>query len=452
MEPRIQYAKTEDGVNIACYAIGRGPAILRMPNIPWSHFQLQWRMVPEQRAMAEATARTFTFVEYDSRGTGSSTREVTDFTLEAHVKDLEAVVAQLGLANFTLMGQINSGPVAISYALRNPQQLSHLILLNSYARNRDVSATPESKSFQALIEQDWTIYSETIAQFMTGWAGEAGRYLAGFFRESVSQEVAVASYKEFEKVDVSSMLSQIQTPTLVIHQGTIWPPVESSRSLAANIPDARLVITDDLQEGVIAVGEFLGVDAATVEEGARGPERERSPATLEAPTVQTILFTDMESSTALTQSLGDAKAQELVRAHNEIVRGALTTHGGSEVKHTGDGIMASFASASSALGCAVAIQRAVAARAAEQPEFPLGLRVGLNAGEPVVEERDIFGASVQLARRICDHAEPGQILASNVVRELAMGKGFLFGDVGETELRGFEDPVKLWEVRWREQV
>ncbi len=164
----------------------------------------------------------------------------------------------------------------------------------------------------------------------------------------------------------------------------------------------------------------------------------------------TILFTDMESSTALTQSLGDAKAQELVRAHNTIVREALSAHAGTEIKHTGDGIMASFAGASSALGCAVAIQRAVAARAAEQPDIPLGLRVGVNAGEPVVEEQDLFGASVQLAKRICDHAEPGQILASNVVRELAMGKGFLFGDIGEVVPKGFEEPVRLYEVRWHE--
>ena len=158
----------------------------------------------------------------------------------------------------------------------------------------------------------------------------------------------------------------------------------------------------------------------------------------------------MESSTALTQSLGDAKAQELVRAHNTIVREALSAHDGTEIKHTGDGIMASFGGASSALGCAVAIQRAVAARAAEQPDIPLGLRVGLNAGEPVVEEQDLFGASVQLARRICDHAEPGQVLASNVVRELAMGKGFLFSDIGEVVPKGFDEAVRLYEVRWRE--
>jgi adenylate cyclase len=82
--------------------------------------------------------------------------------------------------------------------------------------------------------------------------------------------------------------------------------------------------------------------------------------------------------------------------------------------------------------------------------MPFRVRIGLNAGEPVAEEQDLFGTAVQLARRICDRAEPDQILVSNVVRELAAGKGFLFSDHGDVELRGFEDPVRLYEVRWRD--
>ena len=163
----------------------------------------------------------------------------------------------------------------------------------------------------------------------------------------------------------------------------------------------------------------------------------------------TILFTDMESSTALRQRLGDAQAQEVVHTHDAIVREALGAHGGSEIKHTGDGIMASFPSASSGLECAVAIQRGVAAYVEEHPDPPLAVYIGLNAGEPIAEEEDLFGTSVDLARRICDRAEPSVILVSNVVRELAAGKGFLFSDLGGTVLRGFEDPVRLYEVRWR---
>ena len=165
----------------------------------------------------------------------------------------------------------------------------------------------------------------------------------------------------------------------------------------------------------------------------------------------TILFTDMEGSTALRQRLGDARAQELVHTHDAIVREALMAHGGSEIKHTGDGIMASLSSASRGLECAVAIQRAVAAHVEEHPEAPLAVYIGLNAGEPIAEEQDLFGTAVDLAKRICDHAEPGEILASDVVRQLVAGKGFLFSDRGGVVLRGFEDPVRMYEVRWRDE-
>ncbi len=164
--------------------------------------------------------------------------------------------------------------------------------------------------------------------------------------------------------------------------------------------------------------------------------------------VHTILFTDMASSTTLGDQLGDAAAQDIRRAHDTIVRGALSSHAGKEIKHTGDGIMASFTTASAALQSAIAIQQGVAAHVEQNPDSPLAVYIGLNAGEPIAEDRDLFGTSVDLAARICAHADAGQIVASDVVRQLAAGKQFLFADLGETALRGFEDPVKLWEVRW----
>ncbi len=162
----------------------------------------------------------------------------------------------------------------------------------------------------------------------------------------------------------------------------------------------------------------------------------------------TILFTDIEGSTALTQQLGDARARELFREHERITREALAAHGGSEVKTMGDGFMVSFGSAAGALDCAIAIQRALAAGEVK-------VRIGLNAGEPIAEadpdgRGDLFGTSVILAARIAAQASGGEILASNVVRELVAGRGFLFSDRGERVLRGFEDPVTVYEVSWRE--
>jgi class 3 adenylate cyclase len=149
----------------------------------------------------------------------------------------------------------------------------------------------------------------------------------------------------------------------------------------------------------------------------------------------------------LTERLGDAKAREVLRTYERIVREALRAHGGSEVKTLGDGFMASFSSAARALECAIAIQRAFAAHNASAEE-PIRVRIGLNAGEPIAEEKDLFGTAVILAERIAAQAEGGEILVANVVRELAAGKGFLFSDRGEVVLRGFEDPVRLYEVRW----
>ena len=221
--------------------------------------------------------------------------------------------------------------------------------------------------------------------------------------------------------------------------------------LAARIPDAHLVLLEgdsavpfvgDLASLANAINDFLADETEVT--GSANADAQRSSGAF-----ATILFTDMEGSTTLADRLGDASAQEVRRAHNDIVRAALSANNGSEVKHTGDGIMASFPTASSALESAIAIQRGVAAHKEEHPDSPLGVYVGLNAGEPIAEEGDLFGTSINLAARICDHAKAGQILAANVVRELAAGKQFLFADLGETELRGFEDPVKLWELRWQ---
>jgi class 3 adenylate cyclase len=157
----------------------------------------------------------------------------------------------------------------------------------------------------------------------------------------------------------------------------------------------------------------------------------------------------------MMQRLGDAKGRAVLREHERITREALKSHGGTEVKTMGDGFMASFSSATRALECAIAMQRAFAehnADAGAQGLAPLHVRIGLNAGEPIAEDEDLFGTAVILAARIAAKADGGEILTSDVVRQLVAGKGFLFSDRGDVVLRGFEDPVRLYEVRWREEV
>jgi class 3 adenylate cyclase len=174
----------------------------------------------------------------------------------------------------------------------------------------------------------------------------------------------------------------------------------------------------------------------------------------------------------MMRRLGDEKGREVLREHERITREVLKAHGGTEVKTMGDGFMASFGSVTKAVECAVALQRAMeehnrgvgaqqlagassSAYDVARVAAPLRVRIGLNAGEPIEEEgpdgrADLFGSTVILASRIAGKAEGGEILASLAVRELCSGKGFLFADRGDFVAKGFEEPVRVFEVRWRE--
>jgi class 3 adenylate cyclase len=163
------------------------------------------------------------------------------------------------------------------------------------------------------------------------------------------------------------------------------------------------------------------------------------------PAIRTVLFTDITDSTSLTQRLGDEEAMEVLKLHDAIVRRALAATDGREIKHLGDGIMAAFVSAAAAVRCAAQIQRELA----ESEENDLQIRIGAAAGEPVEHANDIFGSTVQLAARLCAHAAPGEILVSNVVAELCLGKRLSFQSLGGVSLKGFEHPVNVHAVEWR---
>ncbi|MCJ8311554.1 MAG: DUF4242 domain-containing protein [Saccharospirillaceae bacterium] len=157
---------------------------------------------------------------------------------------------------------------------------------------------------------------------------------------------------------------------------------------------------------------------------------------------RTIMFTDIVNSTALTQELGDEQSDILLQIHDKIIRAALHQFKGSEVKHTGDGIMASFVSASAAVKCASRIQSDMAFN--ENAKFEI--RIGLSAGEPVSRNHDLFGATVQMAARVCDKAAGNQIFVANVVHQLCLGKGLNFVPKGVFNLKGFEDSIEIFEV------
>lgn len=178
----------------------------------------------------------------------------------------------------------------------------------------------------------------------------------------------------------------------------------------------------------------------------------RNPAKLDEQTGPlAVMFTDIVDSTTMTVTVGDDAAQYVVRTHNRIVRSALTNYSGREVKHTGDGIMASFATVSNAVEAAIEMLRRVAANNAAERDIPLHLRIGINAGEPVIEDDDLFGITVQLSARLCAAAQSDQIVVSEVVRSLCTGKDITFNNLGEREMKGFREPIPLHEVVWRKE-
>lgn len=164
---------------------------------------------------------------------------------------------------------------------------------------------------------------------------------------------------------------------------------------------------------------------------------------------RTILFTDMEDSTSLLQELGETAYMALLGEHDHIIRGALVASRGREVKHTGDGIMASFDDVARALQCALAIDAGFKARTAEGAAKPLRVRIGMASGEPVDHNDDIFGAAVNLASRICDAAAVGHPLASEPLRDLGLERGFSFDPGREVDLKGFPGPTRVFELRRR---
>ena len=449
MEQELGFCTTSDGVSIAYAVIGDGPPLVYANGFP-GHLSSEWEK-PHAREMLENLAQGFTLIRYDMRGSGLSDREPGELSFEKWILDLEAVVDNLKLESFPLLSLgFLAGPIAIGYAAAHPGRVSHLIISGGYMRGEELTTPERARAmvdfislygFPAQASGNDDVSTDDLRSFQD---------VKKIQDQAASIDVQGEVVRTMISVDVSGSLDKITMPTLVIHgHDDDVVPFSLGRNLAASISDAKFVPLDKpvaapwkRQEEIFGeMRRFLGVEV----------ESKPKPVPVPTADVYTIMFTDIESSTELTQRLGDAKAQEILHVHNEIVRDALRAHSGDEIKHTGDGIMASFSSSSGALSCAVTIQQAIKAHVEAHPGTPLAVYIGLNAGEPVAEDSDLFGTAVQLARRICDKAGPGEVLVSNVVRELAAGKGFLFSERGETELRGFEDPVRLYEVSWQER-
>jgi class 3 adenylate cyclase len=449
LEPSTRFLRTPDGASIAFNVFGEGPPLVFVRG--WlSNIESAW-LSPAYRDYWTSLAEHFTVVTYDMRGNGLSDRDPETIGMEEALVDLRSVIDEVGFRRATLFGQCFGGPIAIAFAGTEPARVERLLLDGTYARGADLSRRDQRDKLLAMI-RDLPASANMTLDYLTNPEPAPSQTLRDYYERQrrgtdlASPRMTAMLYEFGFDVDVSEHLQRIEAPTLVTHRrGNMAVRFELGRDLASRIRGARFVALPgaaanpwdgDARASLSAIGDFLGVSL-------------RVPAAVDAPQrmgARTILFTDLVSSTAITTRFGDDAGQDLVHTHNAIVRDALRAYEGNEVKHTGDGIMASFASASLAAECAIHIQRAVAAHNSDGGS--VGVRIGINAGEPIADEDDLFGAAVQLARRVCDAAAPHEILATNVVRELCLGKGLMFEPRGASDLKGFDEPVALFAVPW----
>ncbi len=439
-EPQIRYTKTADGVSIAYYAIGRGMPLVYTPPMPFTHLELEWK-VDDLREAHETAAQASTFIRYDGRGCGLSDRSIKDFSLDAMVRDLEAVMdaAAPDRAAGVMAAEYMAIP-ALVYAARHPERVGALVLWLGVSRGEEMFGG-RMNTMLDLARSDWEFLKESVSHTIGFDRTSAQRAFEGVAHEAVTREAYIAFTEAMRFWDATELLPEIKIPVLVLGRRDFrLIPIETMRRLAAALPRGEMVTLD---------GAATAMTTPDVGEAIRGffarlfttPLARRPEAIASGSAV--ILFTDIVDSTALTERMGDARFREASRALDVGLRGAIRDAGGAAVdaKTLGDGVLATFGSAAQAIDGA---RRCLALSAASE----LGLHIGLHAGDVIREEGNVFGGAVNIAARICALSAPGEILVSDVVRGMARtSAGVAFEDRGEQAMKGVGEPVRVYAVR-----
>ena len=246
----ISYCHAPDGVRIAYAKVGSGPRLLKTANY-LNHLEYDWES-PVTRHLLHGLARHFSLLRYDARGNGLSDRDVPTVSLEAWVADLETVANVSGWDRFPLMGMSQGCAIAIAYAVRHPERVSHLILYGSFARGRLVRAASEAerekiRAMETLVRLGWGEENATFRQmftslFVPGGSREQLDWFNELQRQTASAECAVRYFQVTNNIDVRDLLSRVRVPTLVMHlRDDAVHAFEFGREVAAGIPGARFV-------------------------------------------------------------------------------------------------------------------------------------------------------------------------------------------------------------------
>jgi class 3 adenylate cyclase/pimeloyl-ACP methyl ester carboxylesterase len=451
MKPSVQFARRKDGVTLAYSIFGSGPPLVMPP--PWVTSLSFAIEDPFMRKFLDRLAQHLTVIFYDKHGCGQSDKDRKEFTLESELLDLETVVDHIGFEEFSLFGTSMAGPLSIAYAARHLKRVTHLILYGAFANGENLSQKKVQAAIISLVEASWGLASKALAEiFIPGANADELQSLAKYQRLSSSPDMAARILELVYSIDVTKFLSSIKIPTLILHRDNEKAiPIQHGRHLAAEITEAHFKIlsgsyhppwygqSDDVINEVL---DFFGIVTTGK---TRSDVRDLSGEESEPAEQATIVFTDMVSSTDLVNLLGDADARDLFLQHDNIIRNEIKKYSGTELQNLGDGFMLSFDSATAAIKCACAIQKEI------MQNLPrISIRIGVNTGEIVKREgRRPFGQAVVIASRIVSECEGGQILISDISKQLAAGSKFSYNEKGKFKPKGFDEDIRIHEVEWK---
>jgi class 3 adenylate cyclase len=434
-----RYAKSGD-LNIAYVVEGDQPLdLVWIP--PWiSQVEYLWAEDSLTRVMDRLTqfARVITF---DRRGSGLSDPLAGAPTLEEQMDDVLAVMDAAGCDRAAIAGTLEGGPMAAMFAATYPDRVSALILYAAFSR----ATWAPGYEFAWSAEERQVRMDELVKHWGEGWvaAGVAPSRMADpdFLEWAGRLERLAASPSTIQRIfdligefDVRDVLPSIRVPTLVLHRvEDTFIKIEHSRYLAERIPGAKLI---ELPGGdnMYSLGDSEAL-LGEMEEFLTGERHRTEPDRMLA----TVLFTDICNSTEHMARMGDRGWRYMLERHDALFRRSLERHRGREVKHTGDGFLATFDGPARAIRCAADHAESVAS-------LGLEVRAGLHTGELEVMDGDLGGLAVHIAARVMDRADPCEVLVSSTVKDLVVGSGIAFQERGAHELRGVPGEWQLFSV------
>jgi class 3 adenylate cyclase len=342
------------------------------------------------------------------------------------------------------MGTFHLGPAAITYAVRQPEKVSKLILYGTFGHGSDLTTEAVKDSLVGMVRSHWGIARRMLADIVSsGVSNEMLERIANDEGDSADSETVARLIELSYGVDVRDLLPSIKAPTLVLHRrGDRAVPFRMGRELALHLGNARFIPLDGaLHYPWFGDSESVARPILDFLDDSYGSRAKVSTVDANSGTA-IILFADVVDSTRLTEELGDTAFREKARTLDEAMRAIIREHSGTciDAKTLGDGVLATFTSAAKAIEAALACGKAGS-------DGGLALHLGIHAGDVIREENNVFGGAVNISARISSLSAPGQLLVSDTVRSLARtSAGVVFEDLGEQALKGIADPVRLFKV------